>query len=144
MRAYFWGNYYLSSIQQGIQSLHTLGNMFVKYEFPRVTEHDLLLEWAEKHKTVVIMNAGDSHDLHEIAHLFKDAEDCRYPWATFTEEGIMDALTCVGVVVDDHIIKAVDKVRAARKERRRFAFPERLNAFDYELVMLIASSLLAR
>ena len=141
MRAYFWGNFYLSSIQQGIQALHTMGNMFVKY--PGVNpEADMLYEWADKHKTVVVMNGGDSHDLHEIAHVIA-AQD-KYPWATFTEEGIMDALTCVGIVVDDRLVDHINEVRSARREKRRFDFGERLDTETYDLVMLIANGLLAR
>ena len=140
MRAYFWGNFYLSSIQQGIQALHTLGNMFVKYDGGAL--EPMVYEWADNHKTVVVMNGGDSNDLHEIAHIVKD--QTRYPWATFTEEGIMDALTCVGIVVDDQMVGYVNEVRSARREKRRFDFGERLDNETYELVMLIANGLLAR
>ena len=36
MRAYFFGNMYLSSIQQGIQAAHCLGEMFLKYDADKV------------------------------------------------------------------------------------------------------------
>ena len=143
MRAYFWGNFYLSSIQQGIQALHTLGNMFVKYDqIDSGGKQSMIYEWADKHKTVVVMNGGDSADLHEIAHIV--AGQNRYPWATFTEEGITDALTCVGLVVDEKMVDYVNEVRSARREKRRFDFGERLDTETYELVMLIANGLLAR
>lgn len=140
MRAYFWGNFYLSSIQQGIQALHTLGNMFVKYDAD--DELEMVIDWADKHKTVVVMNGGDSADLKEIAEIVGGQE--RYPWATFAEEGISDALTCVGIVVDDKMVEFINEVRSARREKRRFDFGERLDNETYELVMLIANGLLAR
>lgn len=143
MRAYFWGNFYLSSIQQGIQALHTLGNIFVKYD--QIGKDDKLTmtyEWADNHKTVVVMNGGDSADLQEIAEIVGGQKT--YPWATFEEEGISDALTCVGIIVDNRMVEFVNEVRSARREKRRFDFGERLDNETYELVMLIANGLLAR
>lgn len=142
MRAYYWGNYYLSSIQQGIQALHTTAEMFAKYYCTSDNKHLMLHNWANDHKTVVICNGGDSNDLHEIAHQISEQDE--YPWATFTEEGVTDALTCVGVVVDERIVSAVNEVRLSRKERRRFNFNERLDTATYDLVMLIANSMMAR
>ena len=143
MRAYFWGNYYLSSIQQGIQALHTTAEMFVKYRTTDPSRSQMVHDWAEYHKTVVVLNAGDHDALQGIAQDFNDPENT-YPWATFVEEGIGHNLTCIGIVVDERIVEAVNEVRSARKERRRFNFPTRLNTFDYELVMLIANTNMAR
>lgn len=148
MRAYYWGNYYLSSIQQGIQALHTTAEMFVKYmelapcDSEWEPQNAMLAEWANNHKTVVICNGGDSHDLEAIRDQIASQED--YPWAVFIEEGVQDALTCVGVVVDERIVACVNEVRMARRERRRFSFDERLDSGTYDLVMLIANSMMAR
>lgn len=149
-RAYFWGNFYLSSIQQGIQALHTLGNMFVNFPFDETAtsddahliRHNILMDWAANHKTVVIMNGGDSNDLAAIREIVFAQE--RFPCAYFDEEGISDALTCIGIVVDDTIVRHVDEVRSARREKRRFDFGERLDPETYELVMLIANGMMAR
>ena len=143
-RAYFWGNFYLSSIQQGIQALHCLGEMFVQCEKEDML-YDMLYDWAEFHKTVVVLNGGDQAALQEIAaNMHVDENDL--PWAMWHEDkrALNDTLTCVGIIVDEKIIANVDEVRQARKERRKFAFTERLNDFEYWLVMQIANTNMAR
>ena len=46
MRAYFWGNMYLSSIQQGIQAAHVVTEMFAKYVDNEFRAERDLREWA--------------------------------------------------------------------------------------------------
>ena len=144
-RAYFWGNFYLSAIQQGIQSLHCLGEMFVKYGADHDEREDMLYDWAEHHKTVVVLNGGDSNDLlHIAANMAVDENDL--PWAMWQEDerALSNATTCIGIIVDEKIIANVDEVRSARKERRKFRFTTRLNDFEYWLVMQIANTNMAR
>lgn len=158
-RAYFWGNFYLSSIQQGIQALHCLGEMFVKYGTnaqhdgtnaqhdaeERAECEDMLYDWADHYKTVVVLNGGDSHDLMQLtANMAVDGNDL--PWASWAEDyrSLKNAVTCVGIIVDEKIIANVDEVRLARKERRKFNFTERLSDFEYWLVMQIANTYMAR
>lgn len=149
MRAYYWGNFYLSAIQQGIQALHCTSEMFVKYQGdPNPVEYDkrlMLYDWAEAHKTVVVLNGGDSKDLLHIAANMA-VDDNPYPWAQWREDerALNYATTCVGIIVDEKIIANVDEVRLARKERRKFNFTERLNDFEYWLVMQIANTYMAR
>jgi len=144
-RAYFWGNYYLSSIQQGIQALHCLGEMFVKYSEEHDECEDMLYDWADHYKTVVVLNGGDSNDLMQLtANMAVDGNDL--PWASWAEDyrSLKNAVTCVGIIVDERIIANVDEVRLARKERRKFNFTERLDDFEYWLVMQIANTYMAR
>lgn len=144
-RAYFWGNFYLSSIQQGIQALHCVSEMFVKYEPERDDREDMLYDWAENHKTVVVLNGGDQAALQEIfANLSVDENDLPYAGWNEDRRALNDCLTCVGIIVDEKIIANVDEVRQARKERRKFNFTERLNDFEYWLVMQIANTNMAR
>lgn len=151
-RAYFWGNFYLSSIQQGIQALHCLGEMFVKYgtnaqhdTAEGAEREDMLYDWADHYKTVVVLNGGDSSDLMQLtANMAVDGNDL--PWASWAEDyrSLKNAVTCVGIIVDEKIIANVDEVRLARKERRKFNFTERLDDFEYWLVMQIANTHMAR
>lgn len=144
-RAYFWGNFYLSSIQQGIQALHCLGEMFVKYAAEGEEREDMLYDWADHYKTVVVLNGGDSSDLMQLtANMAVDGNDL--PWASWAEDyrSLKNAVTCVGIIVDEKIIANVDEVRLARKERRKFNFTERLDDFEYWLVMQIANTHMAR
>jgi len=111
MRAYFWGNMYLSSIQQGIQSAHVVAEMFAKYvdnEF--LAERDLR-EWAEHHKTMILYNGGYQSKLMDIADTLKASG--KYAWADFREEeaSLNGAVTSVGVILPEGIIALADHIR---------------------------------
>lgn len=119
MRAYFIGNMYLSSIQQGIQALHCLEEMHVKYkpvvsdyECATSSEHRMLYEWGEDHKTVVLLNGGFSSSLLEL-YMFMESEQNPYPFAKFHEgqDALDGALTCVGIILDDKIYEGAKKIR---------------------------------
>lgn len=122
MRAYFFGNMYLSSIQQGIQALHCLGEMHNKYS-PNLGANDVGIEvcmqpstqlcqlrtWEEEHKTVVLLSAGFSEEIRDLHTFFFDNAgadgDNYFPFAAFHEgEDALDgALTCTGIVLPQHI-----------------------------------------
>lgn len=149
-RAYFWGNFYLSSIQQGIQALHCVSEMFCEYPLDAqdddvLRKSHMLHDWAMDHKTVVVLNGGDQAALQEIfANLSVDENDLPYAGWNEDRRALNDCLTCVGIIVDEKIIANVEEVRQARKERRKFNFTERLNDFEYWLVMQIANTNMAR
>jgi len=128
MRAYFFGNMYLSSIQQGIQAKHCGDEMVVKYA-PYLNESDFweandpdqyrqLHDYLKNHKTVICLNAGYSSTLHEIFESLSDTDNT-YPFAKFheSEEALDGALTCVGIVVPDVIYETAAEVRNAFRER---------------------------
>lgn len=115
MRAYFFGNMYLSSIQQGIQAQHTTAELFIRYrgedEFtPQTTS--FLYEWARNHKTSILLNGGYSSTLREIIELFRD-EDNPFPWVSFneSEDALDGALTCVGIVLPARIYETAAAIR---------------------------------
>lgn len=105
MRAYYFGNFYLSSIQQGIQALHVTTEMYCKYNQPGV-ERDVLQEWAEQHKTVILLNGGMQENLDSTLRaltplLVKE----RLPFACFNEEraALNGAFTSFGMILPDSI-----------------------------------------
>ena len=108
MRAYFFGNMYLSSIQQGIQAAHVVGELIVKYTpIPariRSKQWGPLMEWASDHKTMVLLNAGYSEEIRNLVHFF-ETEDNPYPWHFFKEgkDALDGALTCVGIILPERI-----------------------------------------
>lgn len=108
MRAYFFGNMYLSSIQNGIQSAHVVGELVVKYRpTPQriaVAQWKILIEWMDKHKTMVLLNAGYGEELHSL-HKFFNETDNPYPWAPFHEskEALDGAFTSIGIVLPERI-----------------------------------------
>lgn len=120
MRAYFLGNMYLSSIQQGIQAAHVVHEMFTKYEMDCLYEPDksavpLLWEWARSHKTMVLLNGGYQSDLREFLE-FLDCGENVYPHASFCEEeaSINGALTSVGIVLPERVYGAIVEVREGK------------------------------
>ncbi len=117
LRGYFFGNMYLSSIQQGIQQGHCLGRMAAKY---RVWEGEgspdkFLFDWLEKYETVVLLNAGYSDEIRNLLLFFNDPQN-PYPFGHFREsrEALDGALTCAGIVLPHHIYTGAWMVRNAR------------------------------
>lgn len=122
MRAYFFGNMYLSSIQQGIQAKHVGDEMDLKY-FPMPTEVGeccfhatqqtvTLADWKKNHKTVVLLNAGYSSTIRDIQAFMMD-NDNHYPWAVFHEgdDALDGALTGLGIILPEKIYEAARLVR---------------------------------
>lgn len=112
MRAYFFGNMYLSSIQQGIQAAHVVTEMFMKYE-PDEDDGQYLYNWADHHKTMVLLNGGYSESIADLALSFNDTRN-PYPWTIFHEEqaSLAGALTCAGIILPQ---KIYDMARVLRQ-----------------------------
>lgn len=112
MRAYFFGNMYLSSIQQGIQAAHVTHELFNKYDSAHSDEGLLLREWSEDHKTMILLNAGYGENIHTLSERFSNSEN-PYPWANFHEEeaSLDGAITCVGIVLPEKIYEAAARLR---------------------------------
>lgn len=160
MRAYFFGNMYLSSIQQGIQAAHCTAELFMKYpanifDQSGVSVEDektasYLHDWAQDHKTMVLLNGGDSDALFDLS-TFMEVGGNPYPWAEFEEEGVNDAITCVGIILPEKIYS--DQTRYyVRSETRRepmariqynFPTPD-LTPWEYQLVQKMNECGLAR
>lgn len=124
MRAYFFGNMYLSSIQQGIQALHVVSDMFVKYQShqPEFTEtKNMLYEWAEDHKTVVLLNAGYSESIRELIEFFNHPAN-PYPFCEFYEDGaaLDGALTSIGIILPKKIYESAKLLRETKGSWREF------------------------
>ena len=126
MRAYFFGNMYLSSIQQGIQAQHTTAELFLNYPNPDDVQTApvkeryagmLLYDWARNHKTSILLNGGYSSALHELVEKFANREN-PYPWAFFNEgyDALDGALTCVGIVLPEKIYGLASALRGPEAE----------------------------
>ena len=105
MRAYFFGNMYLSSIQQGIQAAHVVAEMATRYSaFASTSGPGMFTEWATDHKTMILLNAGYSEEIRNLKDLFQKNSN-QYPWAYFHEsdEALDGALTCVGIILPEKI-----------------------------------------
>lgn len=103
MRYYGFGNYYLSSIQQGIQAAHCVADMFVKYaKCPLSDTPRMLYNWAENHKTMVLLNGGNSEDLKYLHDEFETNFNT-FAWGSFREDtqSLNGAWTHVGIIVPE-------------------------------------------
>lgn len=110
MRAYFFGNMYLSSIQQGIQTAHVVHELFMK---PHNEEGNMyLFEWATNHKTMILLNAGYSEEIRRLVEFF-DTPENPFPWASFSEgqDALDGALTCVGIVIPERVYELASAIR---------------------------------
>jgi hypothetical protein len=85
MRTYFFGNMYLSSIQQGIQGEHVAVSLFVKYRH-KPEALDVVYDWAENHKTSIYLNGGYASNLYKI-HEEIEAIDALLKNYTYSEMG---------------------------------------------------------
>lgn len=168
MRCYHFGNYYMSSIQQGIQAAHCQMELFVKYQDtginsvtnyePTVTEIeyqdkvDILYDWAENHKTMICLNGGNMQGLLDIAALMLDSQNY-LPWATFYEDemSLGGILTNVGIIVPACIYENAARVRSGEYEIKdnqvldnSWNFVCSLSDFEVKLINLLNSCQLAK
>ena len=97
MRLYTFVNYYLSSLQQGLQTAHVVSELFVHYP-----NDALLNDWAQNHKTIVILNGGNSQSIWEICMRLATHN---LPRGIFEEDAqsLNCAVTACGVIVPAHI-----------------------------------------
>ena len=168
MRCYTFGNYYMSSIQQGIQAAHSTAELFVKYQDngilgiddyeQTIEEHEYqdkvrdLYDWAENHKTIVCLNGGNLQGLKDIESLFQEIGN-KLPWASFyeDEESLGSILTNIAIVIPEYIYGTAAKIRSGEyivsdtkildKDNQ---FVLELSKFEIKLIELLNSCQLAR
>lgn len=113
MRLYTFTNFYLSSIQQGIQPAHCIADMFVKYQ-DETTTRDVLFDWATNHKTLICLNGGNAAGIREIiAVLDEVAPTLGLPYGYFREDkqSLDETMTCCGIVVPEPIYTMAANLR---------------------------------
>lgn len=119
MRLYTFCNYYLSSLQQGLQTAHVVHELFTKYgdvneghRYDKL-EYEQLLNWAEDHKTIVILNGGNCLTLNDLlTFLYGDSNEFAFSGFYEDEQSLNNALTCVGIVLPERIYDAAEKIRS--------------------------------
>lgn len=137
MRAYFFGNMYLSSIQQGIQAAHVVAEMFTRYPDGSVNDtHNqvgILNHWATQHKTMVLLNAGYSENIHQLVQVFS-SPDNPLPWAQFHEgvDSLDGAITCIGIILPEEFYEAAKEVRAGVPHTDLWALAPNYNKLQNE------------
>ena len=169
LRFYTFVNFYLSSIQQGVQSFHVLHEMMLKYPYDEdvasgeLPEAKRFYDWAKNHKTVILLNGGAHDDIRDIELFFKEhAGELSFPapFAAFYEDdkSLNGMMTAVAIVLPKEIYDAVDyrKVNLpggpGEIDKLRFFFVNEDGSFviyepetiEHELIKLLKSCSLAR
>lgn len=119
LRLYTFVNFYLSSIQQGIQSAHVAVELFNEYRGKRNAAASLLKSWAEEHKTMIVLNGGMACNVAQgyeemalrRASTLSTYDKCPYPYAAFYEEPgaihhARSAITAWGIVLPSEVYDA--------------------------------------
>ena len=118
LRLYSFTNFYLSSIQQGIQTGHAAVELFMRYD-PRETftieavqTTEMLYDWAENWKTFICLNGGDSAGVQDMSDFLNDPRN-PYPWAPFNESdpALDGVMTTVAVVLPERIFSTASLLR---------------------------------
>jgi len=114
MRAYFFAHSYLSGIQKGIQAQHCTSEIFRRYQHMSALQdvQDTLIRWADRYKTTIILNGGDSVVLQQLSTRIELYwKHLRLPWGYFNEDASVNyAITCVGIIVPERIYAPLNPV----------------------------------
>lgn len=113
MRFYGFGNYYLSSLQQGLQAAHVVAEIALSSRFKGGQWWHTFEQWAEFHKTIVLLNGGNSADLRDL-FFFLDSKENPYPYEMFCEDqqSLDRAATCVGIILPEEIYNSAAAIRS--------------------------------
>jgi len=119
MRLYTATNWMLRTIQQGIQPLHVVGDMSVKYgNAGGSVPAALFAEWARNYKTAISLNGGTHGQLlRDYEVIQRVAVVLQLPYAAFheDEESLGGLMTSWGIVVTTPI---VDRIQARMSKDR--------------------------
>jgi len=143
LRFYCFVHCYLSPIQHGIQAGHCAVDLVTKYMTSSkqiAADEAMVLEWARKDKTFIVLNGGNSEML---VATYKAAKKSGFPFAEFEEdhESMRGLVTAVGLVLPPEIYKV------ERTEDGNFWFPgskpHAQGSRTYDLLEILKSSRLA-
>lgn len=118
MRFYSFTNFYLSSVQQGIQPAHCIADLFVKYRSD-TPDRAVLFDWAENHKTMICLGGVNAQGVREVfVQLCEIGDELGLPFGSFHEDqaSLDGTMTCCGIVVPTHIYEAAANLRTARRD----------------------------
>lgn len=103
-RMYCVVNQYIAGIHAGIQSAHAITELFLDYPQRRNNAGNLLWDWADQDKTIIVLNGGYQSSLQELCEKLKPLSST-YPWASFCEENdaLNGAMTAVAVVLPEYM-----------------------------------------
>ena len=89
MKMYVIARRDLSPAQQAVQSCHAVAELCLRHR-----DDPALIEWAENHKTMVLLGVDDEEDLSKWQNKL---EDSGIPCSVFTEPDIGDQKTALAL-----------------------------------------------
>lgn len=122
-RAYFFGNHYLSSIQQGIQALHCIVDMMKNAGKQGPHSHVKMIQrWAEDDKTVILCSGGNHGDLQTLNNDLVRINQGVYPCGYFNEDyqSLNETITCVGIVLPERVYEMMEYIRTNKISTKDF------------------------
>ena len=152
LRLYSFVNFYLNSISQGIQTAHLVHDLFLKYESNSAPKN-VLHDWANNHKTIIVLNGGMNSDILAKAEQLLDlGVALGLPQAYFREDSnsLGDLMTCCGIVCPSWVYDA----KSFTPELGKKGYVTQVNGIEsiildsnspsYKLIELVKSCPLAR
>lgn len=99
-RFYAFTNFYLSSMQKGIQAGHCAVDVVRAFSSTKAVR-----EWADKDKTMIVLNGGEQTELLKLFDQLTELNKSnKLPLGLFKEDmGLNCAVTCVGIIVPERI-----------------------------------------
>ena len=145
LRCYTFGNMYMSSIQQGIQAAHAIGELFVKYNplDAGASAHyantiDMLYTWASSHKTMICLNAGMDSEMRLVQELLQRSDN-PHAWAAFYEstEALGGLLTNIAIILPESVYSVTtDELDIAEQTNMWSSAVDKLIGFDKDLIRM--------
>lgn len=113
MRLYFFNVFHLSPIQQGIQAGHAAVELMLKYPLTDADDLDSpnfnpatlsgdVHDWANVHKTFILLNGGTSNRMATIKGML-ESPDNPFAWAEFREPDLENVLTSLCVLLPERM-----------------------------------------
>ncbi len=118
MRLYSFANFYLSPLQHGLQTAHCVSEMSQCREGS--TLRHVFNDWAASHKTIIILNGGNSKMILDTYSLLKDpARELGLPLVNFyeDEQSLCGALTSCAIILPEYMYTAQSLDESARCPR---------------------------
>lgn len=138
-RGYFFGNMYLSSLQQGLQAAHVIQKMSTRYSMLHSDiASKIFFDWCNDDRTIILLNGGAQRDLQDLASKLNllTRHGTVYPVNYFEEEesALNGAVTSVGIVLPERIYGF---------DIEDHAIDEALEGYDLDIYNIIKSYKLA-
>ena len=109
--AYIFTHVYMNTMQQGIQSLHVIGEFIANYK-PHDDQWLDVVEWARDYKVVKIISAGGG-EAYDIAYQEAKALAKGYdlPFSEFIEPDNFNQRTAFGFIITPECCMKVQEIR---------------------------------